>query len=1269
MSEFDVTLLRQIDAICDRFEEQWSTGQCPDWKALLDQIDPSHRERLLEKLLDVDLELRQSVGQTVQAVDYDALGQGAVDYVRVRLQSLTDRPLNSQPTEATGKSELRQSASRQIGPFKLLQRIGEGGMGAVWMANQQKPVRRRVALKVIKAGMDTRQVIARFEAERQALAMMDHQNIAKVLDAGMTDDGRPWFAMELVQGIPINKYCDDNKLTLDQRLELFVPVCHAVQHAHQKGIIHRDLKPSNVLVTLYDGKPVPKVIDFGLAKAMEHTNRLTDRTMFTEFGQVVGTLQYMSPEQAEMNALDVDTRTDIYSLGVMLYELLTGSTPLDSETVKKSAFLEVIRRIKETDPPRPSTRLSESGDAIKGISAQRKIAPSKLQQILRGELDWIVMKALEKDRSRRYETANGFAKDVQRYLDNEPVTARPPSATYRMKKLLAKHKILFGTATVVLAMLIVSLIAISRSAMLAEAKRIDALNAQIDAQAKGALAEKRREEADAARVEAVNFQRIADARALEAEKARARAEKEKAVAEAVRNFLKDKFLKKASVWEQANAQVTGTGQVVRQDVTITELLDDAANEYSPQTIETKFPGEPLVQAEILETIGDAFSSLEEHQRAVEFIKTACQIRKKAFDEASPFTAQGRVKLYFATVLAKDYQTAAVVLNLISKSAVDAYIVAANSEAAGDPPEVVAARLQEAEVLTDATIDEIERRMHPSRLVMPSIDQRIEDLNVSVALNVGKAIQNLIRLDEILVSRYGESVRRVEYVRFYVSVCYFALGEKQKSLEIMERTLEWVREEYGEDNVMTAGAELVLAVAYDSNGHSVDQRLPLLQHSHKIMTEVMSAEHPTTLVAATHLADALETSGDLESAVKLREQVVNARFNQLGIDHPTAYDGVESLTIDYRQLGQHDKAVEIARDFYHRSKQELGPGDFRTFQAMEDYAYCLNEAGNKEDGIALYQQLIASCKQEFGEVDPDTLHFVNLFGNSLFSIGEYEMAHPLYSENLKNRRAVHGDQDPRTLVSISNLAGNFRELGEFDRAIELYKEAIEGYTASSGPLHVDTLENQAKLAKCLLLSQQHELAIDEYQRLVQRGSRKWGSSSATVTGYRENLAIALYRSGAFDSSREIWEDLVNQEREALASNRDRSPKKLATLLANVANSLLKLGEAESALAHCKECLDLRQRVMPDDWRVPVTKSLLGECYLQLNQLDDAGRLLKEAYAEFEKRRSQVSESSQNSYLSELCRRLVAWSERTGNEDDTRKWREQLAKLDQSLATDE
>ena len=459
-----------------------------------------------------------------------------------------------------------------IGHYKLLQNIGEGGFGVVWMAEQERPVRRRVALKIIKLGMDTKEVIARFEQERQALAMMDHPNIAKVFDAGATQFGRPFFVMELVRGIKITDYCDQANLPTAERLRLFIAVCHAVQHAHQKGIIHRDLKPSNVLVTMHDGVPVPKVIDFGVAKATQSV-RLTDLTLFTQFEQMIGTPLYMSPEQAEMSGLDIDTRSDIYSLGVLLYELLTGRTPFDPEELMQKGYDEIRRAIREQEPQTPSLFLKTMGAERRATVAQhRQSDPAALTKIVHGDLDWIVMKALEKDRTRRYETANGLAMDIQRHLANEPVHARAASQMYRFRRLVKRNKVAF-TAGVAIALTLIAGFGVS----LWQAKR----------------------------------------RVVEVAAERDQTELARQEAEAISSFL-------VEVFQSPDAGRDG------RTITVVETIDRAVKK-----LDTSLVAQPSQRAKLQGTLGRAYTSLGLYREAIPLFEQARHYYLAKFGPAHP----------------------------------------------------------------------------------------------------------------------------------------------------------------------------------------------------------------------------------------------------------------------------------------------------------------------------------------------------------------------------------------------------------------------------------------------------------------------------------------------------------------------------------------------------------------------------------------------------------------------------------------------------------
>jgi non-specific serine/threonine protein kinase/serine/threonine-protein kinase len=563
--------------------------------AALAIADPVERDVFLDRACNGDpglkehlrglLEMEQKLGRFLEASD-------------------------SPPTMDIDSPRIAEGPGTVIGPYKLREQIGEGGMGVVYVAEQTQPVRRKVALKIIKPGMDTRQVIARFEAERQALAMMDHPNIARVHDGGATKSGRPYFVMELVRGIPITDYCDRERLSIPERLDLFVQVCRAVQHAHQKGIIHRDLKPSNILVTIIDGASVPKIIDFGVAKATGAS--LTERTVYTAFHQFVGTPLYMSPEQADLSGMDMDTRSDIYSLGVLLYELLTGTTPFDQDTFRRAAFDELRRIIREQEPPRPSTRLSSLGATRATVSANRKADVRHLDRAVRGELDWIVMKALEKDRRRRYETASDFAADVMRYLTDQPVQACPPSARYRLGKFARRNRMALVTSTLVAtALMLGTVVSTSMAVRATRAER---------------SARQERNAATAAR----DAEGRARKRAEEAEKT-ARVEADKATA--INDFLvKDLLVQSGDLGKDDDSLVwSEPGRAAAGRITLREALDRAA-----EKVGVRFRGLPLVEAALRSTLSDIYHGLAAETQTRKQAAAALAIYER---EKGPETAE------------------------------------------------------------------------------------------------------------------------------------------------------------------------------------------------------------------------------------------------------------------------------------------------------------------------------------------------------------------------------------------------------------------------------------------------------------------------------------------------------------------------------------------------------------------------------------------------------------------------------------------------------
>ncbi len=654
------------------------------------------------------------------------------------------------------------------------------------------------------------------------MAMMDHPNIARVLDAGTTETGRPYFIMELVRGIPITEYCDQNHLTPDERLELFVSVCHAIQHAHQKGIIHRDIKPSNVLVTSHDGKPVPKVIDFGVAKAIHQ--HLTERTIYTNFAQMIGTPLYMSPEQAEMSGLDIDTRSDIYSLGVLLYELLTGGTPLERKRLAQAAYDEIRRAIREDDPQRPSDRLSSS-ETLPSLAASRKTEPTRLSRMLKGELDWIVMKALEKDRTRRYETATGLAQDIQRYLSDEVVEARPASTGYRLRKLVARNK---GK---VLAASLVLLAGIAGTTWgLFEAKKQErvAVAAQ---QAEAEQAEGERQ----AKLNAQANEKLAGERLLQVETEKKKTEEEKQIAQAVRNFLQNKLLGQADVRTQANTLLNAGGLAAeaKENPTIRELLDRAAKELTPEKIDANFPKQPLVQAEILLTVGETYHGVGEFERAIGFLQRATAMRRQHLgtDHLDTLTTMNKLaKAYY------DAQKMDLALPLFEET-----LKIRKAKLGPDNPDTLTTMNDLAEVLSAAENLELALRLFEETLKLRKGKLGPEHTDTLTTMND-------------LASAFLDS------------------GKWDSALQLYEETLKLRKAKLGPEHPDTLFSMSGLAWAYQVSGKP-HMALPLFEETLKLTKAKLGPEHPDTLRSLHFLANGYSLAKQLDKSIPLLEEAV------------------------------------------------------------------------------------------------------------------------------------------------------------------------------------------------------------------------------------------------------------------------------------------------------------------------------------------------------------------------------------------------------------
>ena len=894
--------------------------------AALAKNTPTERAAFLDEACSGDVALRRRVEALLQSHEND-------EFLRTPAVMRPDEPtsLAQSATEAlmttVDSTAPSERAATMIGPYKLLQQIGEGGMGTVFVAEQTQPVRRTVAIKLIKDGMDGRQVLARFGAERQALALMDHPNIAKVLDAGATEQGRPYFVMELVKGIPITRFCDERRLTLRERLELAIPVCQAVQHAHQKGIIHRDLKPSNVLIALYDGKPVPKVIDFGVAKATGP--RLTDQTLYTEFGAVVGTLEYMSPEQAELNQLDIDTRSDIYSLGVLLYELLTGSTPLERKRLKTAVFFEVLRMIREEDSPLPSARLSTT-EELPNIAACRHVEPRKLSGLVRGELDWIVMKALEKDRNRRYETANGLADDLRHYLDDETVEACAPRAGYRLRKLVRRHRGPALAAALVLLALLAGVIGTTWGLYRAE--------------------QARRAEANQRALAETNERKAVD---------------QSRIAEAVQTFLQHDLLSQAGPTEQADTlRQVGGGFVATENPTIKELLDRAAAELTPLKIEGKFPRQPEVQASILKTVGATYWSIGEFAKSLDFLSRSSDIYLRVFGADHPDTLSTLENLAAAKLQSGNTAEAVGLFEQVRDARAKTLgpdhpdtlttldNLARSSLIGGNTAEAIA----QYEQVRDVRLKKLGAD-HPDTLT--TLD------NLARAyLDVGKTAEAVSLFEHVRDARLktlGADHPDTLITLFGLAQAYARTGKTTEAMAVYEYVQDACMKKLGADHPLTLVTLHDLAHMYGGMGKTAEA-IALYEQVRDTCTKKLGADNPLTLATLDNLAWSYLLTGKTAEAVALLERVRDARAKVLGADHPHTLITLNKLAQAYRAAGKPAEAVTVYEQVRAIQVKKLGTDHPDILTTLATLALAYEDAGRRELALPLFQQAASGIEK-------------------------------------------------------------------------------------------------------------------------------------------------------------------------------------------------------------------------------------------------------------------------------------------------------------------
>ena len=1058
---------------------------------------------------------------------------------------------------------------RDIDRYRILQKIGEGGMGAVYLAQQEKPIKRQVALKVIKLGANSKKVIARFESERQALALMNHQNIAKILDAGTTEDGLPFFAMELVHGLPLHKYCDQHRLSIAERLELFIPICRAIQHAHQKGIVHRDLKPSNVLIDHNAGQPIAKVIDFGLAKAVDHQNVLSDHSVHTDFGKVVGTVQYMSPEQAVSGKSDVDTRTDIYSLGVILYELLTGSIPLNADTIGDQALLKVLEIIRDQEPPRPSMRLAESSDSISQISDRRNIAPRQLENVLKGDLDWIVMKAIDKDRERRYESVAGLAADINRYLQSDVVTARPPSTSYRLQKFVRRNRLLVGTLAGISLLLVLGAVGTSWFAYQAS------VAANSEAEQKE-IAVKKSDEADQQRRAAFESKNNAEASAKRS------AEVLKIVTNSFRS---------ANPNDGASAKMTAR-----------EVLENVMKTMESSELDD------LGKADLLSTLSASFYGLGEYKRSKAAALEEIALRENVHGLKHSETIVARNSLAMAQTALGENKAA---LALWEQLLVEAKEVSADDTLGIAEIEnnlavayARAGRLRESIQLHQKVL-----KLRTRELGISNFDTLTSMLNLADSLQKASKLDNAKSLLEKTVVEMKQSLPAdhpsLMTALGNLAIIYQLNGEFNKSVEQHRFTLDQRKTKLGDEHPDTLANISSLGIALSSAGRS-DEAIKLYQEAIPVLDKSLGQTHPIALAIQNNLADALLVVGRTKEAIPIFEKAVEAMTKKFGENHHDTISMRGNLARTYLLDSQIDRAAKIYEDLLEQSDNKLGKEHQTTVIALSNLAVAYSNAGKFEKSLTLTRKAYSATQQVMGEEHPLTLTNLNNLAMVLRSTGKFDEAIKCCKKAFELRTRALGPDHPSSLESSCNLGLLFLDTTQYESAIKLLESSVEKMKKVLGPSHPTTLVVMGNLAVAYQAVGRADEAIALHQESSNALAETVGRDHPRTLLALNNLASSLQSAGELEQAGEILSDVSDRYEKKLGTDHPSTLHSRHTL----AYLYWQRKEFEKALELEQATYDARSKLLgPKHPETLESEITIGMIYRDSGNVDTAIEILE------------------------------------------------------------